>query len=135
MQFRVQFLDGSARVLRELFADTRNAVGAIGLVADVDWPPRAVTMRVLDLDGREVHSKMKDDAQSWRLRGAQDPAEVSVAQAPWMAASRAISGRSSSAMRTHHIRPFAALPRLFRYVKRAPISDIDHGWRLSQRGS
>jgi hypothetical protein len=57
----------------------RNAVGAIGLVADVDWPPRAVTMRVLDLDGREVHSKMKDDAQSWRLCGAQDPAEVSVA--------------------------------------------------------
>jgi len=24
-----------------------------------DWPPRAVTMRVLDLDGREVHSKIK----------------------------------------------------------------------------
>jgi hypothetical protein len=48
---------------------------------------------------------------------------------------RANSGRSSSALRTHHIRPFAALPRLSRYLKRAPISDIDHGWRLSQRGS
>jgi len=45
------------------------------------------------------------------------------------------SGRLSSAMRTDHIRPFAALPRLSRYVKRAPKSDIDHGWRLSQRGS
>jgi len=64
MQFRIQFLDGSARVIRELFADARNVVAAIGLVADVDWPPRAVTMRVLDLDGREVHSAIKGDTQS-----------------------------------------------------------------------
>jgi hypothetical protein len=62
MQFRVQFLDGSARVIREMFADARNAVGAIGLVADVDWPPRAVTVRVLDMDGREVHSAIRGDA-------------------------------------------------------------------------
>ena len=55
MQFRIQFLDGSARVIRELAANARNAVGAIALVVDIDWPPRAVTMRVLDLDGREVH--------------------------------------------------------------------------------
>ena len=34
------------------------------LVADIDWPPRAVTMRVLDLDGREVHSKVKGDTRS-----------------------------------------------------------------------
>ena len=64
MQFRVQFLDGSARVIRELHADARNAVGAIGLVRDMDWPPRAVTMRVLDVDGREVHSAIKGDAKS-----------------------------------------------------------------------
>ncbi len=64
MQFRIQFLDGSARVIRELAADARNAVGAIALVADVDWPPRAVSMRVLDLDGREVHSKVKGDTRS-----------------------------------------------------------------------
>jgi hypothetical protein len=47
-----------------MFADTRNAIGAIGLVADTDWPPRAVTMRVLDLDGREVHSKVTGGTQS-----------------------------------------------------------------------
>jgi hypothetical protein len=40
IQFRIQFLDGSA-----------------ALVADIDRQPRAVTMRVLDLDRREVHSK------------------------------------------------------------------------------
>jgi hypothetical protein len=34
MQFRVQFLDGSARVIREMFADARNAVGAIALEHD-----------------------------------------------------------------------------------------------------
>jgi hypothetical protein len=39
MQFRIQFLDGSAQVIGEMFAYARNAVGAIGLVADVDWPP------------------------------------------------------------------------------------------------
>ena len=44
MQFRVQFLDGSARVVRELYADARNATRAIKLVRDIDWPPRAATI-------------------------------------------------------------------------------------------
>jgi hypothetical protein len=63
MQFRIEFPDGSARVIRELFADARNAVGAIELVRDIDWPPRAVTMRVLDVDGREVHSEIKGETK------------------------------------------------------------------------
>ena len=57
----MQFLDGSARAIRE---SLRNAVGAIELVADMDWPPRAVTMRVLDVDGREVYSAIRGDTQS-----------------------------------------------------------------------
>ena len=61
MQYRIQFLDGRATVLRELTADARNAVGAIALVTDIDWPPHAVAIRVLDLDGREVHSAIKGD--------------------------------------------------------------------------
>ena len=28
---------------------------------DADWPPRAVTVRVLDVDGREVHCAMNGD--------------------------------------------------------------------------
>jgi len=64
VRYRIQFLDGSATVIRELYADARNAAGAIGLVADVDWPPRAVILRVLDVDGREVHSAIKGDTQS-----------------------------------------------------------------------
>jgi hypothetical protein len=31
------------------------------LVADIDWPQHAVTMRVLDLEGHEVHSAVKGD--------------------------------------------------------------------------
>ena len=61
MQYRIQFLDGSANVICELAADARNAVGAIALVTDIDWPPRAVTIRVLDTDGREVHSAIRGD--------------------------------------------------------------------------
>jgi hypothetical protein len=63
MQYRVQFLDGSAPVIREMFADARNDVGAIALVVDLDWPPRAVTMRVLDLDVDEVHSAIRGDVR------------------------------------------------------------------------
>jgi hypothetical protein len=64
MQFRIQFFDGSARIIREVHADARNAANAIGLLRDMDWPPRAVTMRVLDLDGREVHSEVKGNLRS-----------------------------------------------------------------------
>ena len=63
MQYRIQFLDGAAAVISELIADADSAAGAIALVADIDWPPQAVTMRVLDADGREVHSATKGDAR------------------------------------------------------------------------
>jgi len=63
MQFRIQFLDGKASVILDLVADARNAAGAIALVVDIDWPPHDVTMRVLDVDGREVHSAVKGDVK------------------------------------------------------------------------
>lgn len=62
MEYRIQFMDGSASVIRELTADTRNVLGALTLVAEIDWPARAVAMRVLDNEGREVHSATKDDS-------------------------------------------------------------------------
>ena len=63
MQYRIQFLDAAAAVISELIADAHSAVGAIALVADLDWPPHTVTMRVLDVDGREVYSASKGDAR------------------------------------------------------------------------
>jgi hypothetical protein len=59
MQYRIQFLDAAANVTREMTADAHNAVGAIALVADPDWPPHAVTLRVLDSLGREVHREIR----------------------------------------------------------------------------
>jgi hypothetical protein len=64
MQYRIQFLDAGSAMISELIADAHSAVGAIALVADLDWPPHAVTMRVLDADGREVHSEVKGDARA-----------------------------------------------------------------------
>jgi len=60
-QYRMQFLDGSATVIPELIADARNAAGAIELIANIDWPPNAVSIRVLDADGLEVHSASRRD--------------------------------------------------------------------------
>ena len=36
------------------------AINARLLVRDLDWPPRAVTMRVLDAEGRDVSSEVRD---------------------------------------------------------------------------
>ncbi len=52
LQYRVQFLDGSVKVIREWSANARNVARAIELIVDADWPPRAVTVRVLDAYGR-----------------------------------------------------------------------------------
>jgi len=37
MQYRIQFLDGSANVLREWSAYARSVASAVSLVADIDW--------------------------------------------------------------------------------------------------
>ena len=38
-------------------------MSAFELVADMPWVPRAVAMRVLDADGREVHSAIKGEVR------------------------------------------------------------------------
>lgn len=62
--YRVQFLDGRRFVLGELHVDARKVASAISLVADIDWPPGTVTLRVLDMTGREVHSEVKGTTKS-----------------------------------------------------------------------
>ena len=61
VQYRIQFLDGMATVILDTVADARDAASAIALVVDLDWPHNAVSMRLLDEDGREVHSAIKGD--------------------------------------------------------------------------
>ena len=53
VQYRIQFLDRSTNIIREWSANARDVAGGIKLIVDTDWPPRAVTMRVLDAYARE----------------------------------------------------------------------------------
>ena len=39
MLYRVQFIDGWDKVVREMQADARSAANAFLLVADNEWPP------------------------------------------------------------------------------------------------
>ena len=59
MPFLVQFLDASTNILRELNIDARNAVTVVERIRGIDWPARAVTMRVLDPDAMPVHFETK----------------------------------------------------------------------------
>jgi hypothetical protein len=67
VQYRIQYLDGSTNIIRELSADARSGMSPFELVADLPWAPRAVTMRVLDTDGREVHSAIKGEVRGRTL--------------------------------------------------------------------
>ena len=64
MQFRIQFLDRSATVVRELAAEAQSAACAFELIAGSDWPPDVVSVQVLDGDGFEVLT-----AWRWSLDG------------------------------------------------------------------
>ena len=63
VQYRIQYLDDSANIIRELSADARSGTSAFELVADMPRAPHAVTIRVLDADGREVHSERRLDVK------------------------------------------------------------------------
>ena len=60
MRYRIQVLDGAATILREMHSDARSVGGAIELITGIEWPPKATTLRILDLDGREVYSRDRD---------------------------------------------------------------------------
>jgi len=53
--YRVQFLDQAGVLVAQWVASALTDVGAIELGSDIDWPPEAVTMRILDPDVRLVH--------------------------------------------------------------------------------
>ena len=59
MSFRVQFLDTSGTIIREMHAAAWNAAAAIALVEGMEWPAGAIRMRILNEVGGEVHSESK----------------------------------------------------------------------------
>ncbi len=64
MQFRIQFPLTSRRTSFGNWPPTPERCGRLELVADEDWPREAVSIRVLDAYGREVHSKVKGDTKN-----------------------------------------------------------------------
>jgi hypothetical protein len=47
-QFRVQFLDASGTIIRELLADAWNAAAGIALVKGMEWPAGAIRIVILE---------------------------------------------------------------------------------------
>jgi hypothetical protein len=64
-RFRLQFFGVGADFCPALMTETElqayDASGAIHAAVEVDWPPRATSLRVLDLEGREIFEQLKAD--------------------------------------------------------------------------
>ncbi len=64
-RFRLQFFgvgaDLGPAVLTESEIQAADASGAIREAAATTWPPRAVGLRLLDLEGREIFERLKAD--------------------------------------------------------------------------
>jgi hypothetical protein len=64
-RFRLQFFslgpDLSPTVLSETETQAADASGAIREAVATNWPPRAVGLRLLDLEGREIFERLKAD--------------------------------------------------------------------------
>ncbi|HEY1782831.1 MAG TPA: hypothetical protein VGG79_20805 [Roseiarcus sp.] len=64
-RFRLQFFgvgpDLGPAVLTETEVRATDASGAIHAAAEATWPPRAVGLRLLDQEGREIFERLKAD--------------------------------------------------------------------------
>jgi len=69
VQYRIQYLDGLANIIRELSADARSGMSAFELVADMPWVPRAVAMRVLDAARFIPQSKARSEDRTLNRQG------------------------------------------------------------------
>ena len=54
VRFRVQFLDRSANVVREMYTFAWSVAYVTELLRAIEWPPVAVSLRILDPDDHEV---------------------------------------------------------------------------------
>ena len=64
-RFRLQFFgvgaDQGPAVLTETEIQAADASSAIREAVEARWPPRAVGLRLLDLEGREIFERLKAD--------------------------------------------------------------------------
>jgi hypothetical protein len=54
VRFRVQFLDRSANIVREMYTFAWSVAYVTELLKAIEWPPVAVSLRILDPDDHEV---------------------------------------------------------------------------------
>jgi hypothetical protein len=63
--FRLQFYtvanESGPAILAETEIETADASSAIRAAADADWPPRAIGLRIIDREGREIFERLKAD--------------------------------------------------------------------------
>jgi hypothetical protein len=59
VQYRVQFLDDFANVVREMHSYAPGVGSLVDLLAVIDWPPISVEAIILGSDGREIHSQRR----------------------------------------------------------------------------
>ncbi len=64
MEFRFQFVDRSAGLLREIPKFGRNAAHARELAAELEWPPRVISLRLIDGDGLEIETWARENLVS-----------------------------------------------------------------------
>jgi len=64
-RFRLQFFavagDRGPAILRETEIEAADASDAIRAACDADWPSRAIGLRILDGEGREIFERLKAD--------------------------------------------------------------------------
>jgi hypothetical protein len=64
-RFRLQFFavadDRRPSIVLETALEAADASAAIRAAADADWPPRAIGLRILDREGREIFERLRAD--------------------------------------------------------------------------
>jgi hypothetical protein len=64
-RFRLQFFavadDRGPSIVAETEIRAAGAAAAIRAAADADWPPRAIGLRILDHEGREIFERLRAD--------------------------------------------------------------------------
>jgi hypothetical protein len=64
-RFRLQFFavadDRAPSIVAETDIQAADPSAAIRAAADADWPPRAIGLRILDPEGREIFERLRAD--------------------------------------------------------------------------
>jgi hypothetical protein len=87
MRYRIEFLDGANTVVRMMHIEAGSPANAFLLVVEKDWPPDAITARVVDEHGRRGLSVSKPQMKiGRRQRGPESDPDLRLSSVPGKAA-------------------------------------------------